>query len=206
MHIEFLVEEPSAEAALRNLVPKIVPGIEIQFRVFQGKQDLLSKLPGILRGYRRWIPTDWRIVVLVDEDRQDCREMKAELEKAAIDAGLVTKTIAGGNSNFQVLNRISIEELEAWFFGDVEALHRAYPKIPLSLGTRSTFRDPDAIQGGTWEALEKELQRKGYFHGGLAKIEAAKTISTHMDPDQNRSRSFRTFRDGLREMVSYSRN
>ena len=161
MHIEFLVEEPSAEAALKNLVPKIL-GSGVEFRVirFQGKQDLLSRLPGLLKGYRRWIPADWRIVVLVDEDRQHCLELKAELEKAAGDAGLVTKTRASGGAGFQVLNRISIEELEAWFFGDVEALHGAYPKIPLSLATRSKYHNPDAIQGGTWEELEKELRRK----------------------------------------------
>ena len=206
MHIEFLVEEPSAEAALRNLAPKIVPGVDVQFRVFQGKQDLLSKLPGILRGYQRWIPADWRIVVLVDEDRQDCTKLKAEMEKAAEGAGLSTRSLARGGSAFQVLNRISIEELEAWFFGDVEALHLAYPRIPPSLATSSKYRDPDAIQGGTWEALERELQGKGYFRGGLAKIEAAKAISAHMDPDQNRSKSFQVFRDGLRDMVNYPRS
>ena len=206
MHIEFLVEEPSAEAALRNLVPKIVPGVDVEFRVFQGKQDLLSKLPGLLKGYRRWIPADWRIVVLVDEDRQNCLELKAMLEKAADDAGLVTKTRASGGASFQVLNRISVEELEAWFFGDVEALHGAYPKIPLSLGTRSKYINPDAIQGGTWEELEKELQRNGYFRGGLEKIRAANTISVHMDPTRNRSKSFQFFRDGLKEMVKLSRS
>jgi len=206
MHIEFLVEEPSAEAALRNLAPKIVPAVDVQFRVFQGKQDLLSKLPGILRGYQRWIPADWRIVVLVDEDRQDCLELKAELEKAAEDAELSTRSVTRGGSAFQVLKRISIEELEAWFFGDVEALNLAYPRIPPSLATSSKYRDPDAIQGGTWEALEKELQRNGYFRGGLAKIEAAKAISAHMDPDQNRSKSFQVFRDGLRDMANYPRS
>jgi hypothetical protein len=206
MHIEFLVEEPSAEAALRGLVPKIL-GPDVEFRVirFQGKKDLLNLLPGRLKGYRGWIPADWRIVVMVDEDRQDCLELKAKLEKAADDAGLVTKTRAAGGAGFQVLNRISIEELEAWFFGDVEALHLAYPRIPRSLETKSKYRDPDAIQGGTWEALERELQGKGYFRGGLAKIEAAKAISAHMDPDQNRSKSFQVFRDGLRDMVNYPR-
>ena len=206
MHIEFLVEEPSAEAALRGLVPKIL-GPDVEFRVirFQGKKDLLNLLPGRLKGYRGWIPADWRIVVMVDEDRQDCLELKAKLEKAAGDAGLVTKTRAAGGAGFQVLNRISIEELEAWFFGDVEALHLAYPRIPRSLETKSKYRDPDAIQGGTWEALERELQGKGYFRGGLAKIEAAKAISAHMDPDQNRSKSFQVFRDGLRDMVNYPR-
>lgn len=207
MHIDFLVEEQSAEAALRNLVPKIL-GSGVEFRVirFQGKKDLLSRLPGRLKGYRRWIPADWRIVVLVDEDRQDCLALKAELEKAAEDAGLVTKTRAAGGAGFQVLNRISIEELEAWFFGDVEALHLAYSRIPRSLETKSKYRDPDAIQGGTWEALEWELQDKGYFRSGLAKIEAAKAISAHMDPDQNRSKSFQVFRDGLRDMVNYPRS
>jgi len=207
MHIEFLVEEQSAEAALRLLVPKIL-GPDVEFRVirFQCKQDLLSNLSGRLKGYRKWITADWRIVVLVDEDRQDCLELKAKLERAADDAGLVTKTRAAGGAGFQVLNRISIEELEAWFFGDVEALHGAYPKIPLSLATRSKYHNPDAIQGGTWEELEKELQIKGYFHGGLAKIEAAKAISAHMDPDQNRSKSFQVFRDGLRDMVNYPRS
>ena len=207
MHIEFLVEEQSAEAALRNLVPKIL-GPDVEFRVirFQCKQDLLSNLPGRLKGYSKWIPADWRIVVLVDEDRQDCLELKAKLERAAKDAGLATRTTAKGGSLFQVLNRISIEELEAWFFGDVEAIHQAYPRISSSLGAKAKFRDPDAIEGGTWEALERELQRKGYFHGGLAKIEAAKAISAHMDPDQNRSKSFQVFRDGLQEMVRFSRN
>lgn len=207
MHIELLVEEQSAEAALRLLVPKIL-GPDVEFRVirFQCKQDLLSNLPGRLKGYSKWIPADWRIVVLVDEDRQDCLELKAKLEKAADDAGLVTKSRASGGASFQVLNRISIEELESWFFGDGVALHFAYPRVPRSLETKSKYRDPDAIEGGTWEALERELQRNGYFRGGLAKIEAAKAISAHMDPDQNRSKSFQVFRDGLRDMVNYPRS
>ena len=46
MHLEFLVEEESAETALDNLVPKIVgPNISYNIRVFQGKFDLLKKLP-----------------------------------------------------------------------------------------------------------------------------------------------------------------
>jgi len=34
-----------------------------------------------------------------------------------------------GSSNFQVLNRLAVEELESWFLGDVEALHAAYPHV-----------------------------------------------------------------------------
>lgn len=202
MHIEILVEEPSAEAALQNIVPMIV-GQDVSFAIHphQGKSDLLAKLPGRLRGYRAWLPSDWRIVVLIDEDREDCEDLKARLEAAASEAGLVTKSIAGRTSQFQVLNRLAIEELEAWFFGDVEALHGAYPRVSLHLGKKAKYRDPDAIVGGTWEALERELQRLGYHPGGLPKMSAAREISTHMDPARNRSKSFQVFRQGLMEMV-----
>ena len=59
---------------------------------------------------------------------------------------------------FQVLNRIAIEELEAWFFGDVQALNQAYPKTPKTLGHKSRYKDPDSIKGGTWESMERELK------------------------------------------------
>ncbi|MEB3342659.1 hypothetical protein [Okeania sp.] len=47
---------------------------------FQGKQDLLSKLPGRLKGYKKWIPNDWIIIVLLDRDNQDCQKLKQQLE------------------------------------------------------------------------------------------------------------------------------
>ena len=93
-----------------------------------------------------------------------------------------------------------MEELEAWFFGDVEALVAAYPRVPRTLERWKDYRDPDAIRGGTWEALGRVLQRAGYFPGGLAKKAAARTIATHMNPERNRSRSFRLFLDTLREL------
>jgi hypothetical protein len=198
MHIEILVEEPSAEAALYNIVPKII-GQDVSFAIHphQGKPDLLAKLPGRLKGYRIWLPSDWRIVVLIDEDREDCLDLKAGLEAAASAAGLLTKSAAGSRSRFQVLNRLAIEELEAWFFGDVEALNAAYPRVSLNLGRKAKYRDPDAIAGGTWEALERELQRLGYHPGGLPKVAVAREISTYMNPVRNRSKSFQVFRDGL---------
>ncbi len=99
------------------------------------------------------------------------------------------------------MNRIAVEELEAWFFGDVQALRAAYPRISPTLAQRAKFRDSDAITGGTWEALERELQRVGYFAGGLSKITAAREISLHMDPARNRSKSFQVFREGLLQLA-----
>lgn len=203
IHIEFLVEEQSAEVALHNIVPQIL-GQDVSFKVHshQGRLDLLSKLPARLRGYSHWLPANWLVAVLVDNDEGDCHELKAQLEEMAREAGFVTKSAVETGAQFQVLNRLAIEELEAWFFGDVPALCEAYPRVDENLGERAPYRDPDAIAGGTWEALERELQRVGYFLSGLRKIEAARTISEHMEPERNRSHSFQVFRSGLLAIVS----
>lgn len=202
MHIEFLVEEVSTETALYHLVPRIV-GDAVDFVVhpYQGKLDLLNKLPARLKGYHAWLPADWRIVVLIDRDDDDCQKLKASLEEVARSAGLTTRSAVGDGAQFQVLNRLAIEELEAWFFGDIDALRAAYPRVPATLATKAKYRDPDAITGGTWEALERELQQAKYFPGGLEKITAAREISRHMQPDRNRSRSFQGFQQGLRELI-----
>jgi hypothetical protein len=198
MHIEFFVEEESAERFLQGFLPKVLGDSDSFFaHMFQGKPDLLDKLPARLKAYRAWLPSDWRIVVLVDEDRQDCRKLKGILEKAAIDAGFATKTSAGKGGQFTVLNRIVIEELEAWYFGDVQALAKAYPGVPTTLDRKERFRDPDAISGGTWETLERILQRAGYYAGGLPKSELAHRIAPLLEPSRNRSRSFKNFVAGL---------
>lgn len=202
MHLEILVEEPSAKSALEILVPKII-GERISFNIiqFQGKSDLLKKLPDRMRGYARWLPPDYRIMVLIDEDRQDCYRLKQQLETIAVQAGLITKAGATGGSTFQVVNRIAVEELEAWFFGDFEALRLAYPRLPVSLPNRHPYRDPDAIGGGTAEEMERVLQHAGYHKGGLAKIQAASDIAPHMIPERNRSKSFQVFREGLLSLI-----
>lgn len=197
MHLEFLLEEPSVEAFLDGFLPRVLPaGATWKLIQFQGKGDLLANLERRLKGYRNWLPAGDRIVVLIDEDRQDCRKLKDQLEVAAQTAGFVTKS-AAGKAQFQVVNRVAIEELEAWFLGDIEAIRAAYPRVPASLANRENFRDPDAVAGGTWEALERELKRAGYFPGGLAKIEFARVMAQHLEPTRNRSRSFQVFLEGL---------
>ena len=200
-HVEVLVEEPSVEQALRILLPALLEGLSFRVHPHQGKRDLIGKLPDRLRGYAKWLPTDWRILVLVDRDDDDCYELKERLEQAAREAGLTTRTRSGGRI-CQVVNRLAIEELEAWYFGDWEAVTAAYPRVPANVPRRAKFRDPDAIRGGTWEAFQRILQRAGYFRGGLAKIEAARAVARHWEPVRNTSASFRLFRETLLEMVS----
>jgi uncharacterized protein DUF4276 len=139
MNLEILVEEPSAERALAQLVPKIVgPRHDVAIYPFRNKTEMLAKITG---------------------------------------------------------------RLEAWFLGDMPALRAAYPRLPAGLEFRAKYRDPDAVAGGTWEALEHLLQRYGYFPTRLAKTVAAAEIARHTNVETNRSGSFQAFRDGLRRLV-----
>ncbi|MEZ2247128.1 MAG: DUF4276 family protein [Microcoleus sp.] len=205
LHFEFLVEEASLESALTQLLPKILPStVTFKIHAFRGKDDLICKLPNRLKGYQAWLPPDWKIVILIDEDREDCLKLKKQLEDISILAGLITKSSCQKNKSFQVLNRIVVEELEAWFFGDVEAICQAYPKVSANLANQQPYRDPDAIKGGTWEALERVLRRAGYHQGGLEKYKASSEISKYMNPESNRSKSFQVFCQGLLESIDSS--
>lgn len=195
--LEIHVEELSAEYALTALMPAIVPDVDYVVRRYQGKHELLKKLPQRLLGYARYPGRDLtRVAVLVDRDDEDCEDLRRRLDSMAETAGL--RATGEGRA---VLNRIAVEELEAWFFGDPTAISKAYPKVPATITSRRGFRDPDAIAGGTWEALERVLQSHGYFKAGLAKTTAALEIADQMDVESNTSRSFQVFRDGLRSFT-----
>lgn len=201
-HLELLVEEPSMEAFLRALLPRLLPKDRtFEVHPFQGKDDLLGRLEARLRGYAAWLPEDWRIVVVVDRDDDDCRDLKQRLEVIAQRAGLRSRSRAGGLP-WRLVNRIAVEELEAWYFADWEAVRAAYPRVPAGIPHRQAFRDPDAIAGGTWEAFERVMRKYGYFKGGLAKIEAARAIGAGVDPARSRSRSFAVFQQALAEAVA----
>lgn len=201
-HLELLVEEPSMEAFLRALLPRLLPqDRSFEVHPFQGKTDLLEKLLPRLSGYAQWLPEDWRVVVVVDGDDEDCRNLKERLEVMAAKAGLVTRSRAG-RRRWQLVNRIAIEELEAWYFGDWPAVCSAYPKVSPQIPNQSGYRNSDAIHGGTWEAFERVLQRHGYFKSGLLKVEAARTLGALLDPERSRSRSFAVFRDAIAEAIA----
>ena len=200
-HVEVLVEEPSAEAALQILLPKMLGDASFAVYAHSCKDDLLKRLPERLRGYASWLPDDWRIVVVVDRDDDDCARLKNRLETMAAEAGLATKS-KPKSKRFAVVNRLAIEELEAWYFGDWGAVQRAYPRVNANVPSQAKYRSPDEIKGGTWEAFERVMKAGGYFKTGLRKIEAARTVAEHMDPSRNTSPSFCALRDALAGIVA----
>lgn len=156
------------ETFLRALLPRVLPaGRTFEVHAFQGKDDLLGKLEARLRGYAQWLPDDWRIVVVVDRDDDDCLILTQRLEDMAAAPGLRTRR-RDGAGRWPVVNRIAIEELEAWYFGDWDAVCEAFPRVPQTVTNRRQYRDPDAIRG-TWEAFERVLRPYGYFRTGCAR-------------------------------------
>ncbi len=192
------------EATLESLLPRLINGRARQKIINHGsKSQLLKNMPERLQGYRNMArDMDLGILVLVDRDVGDCVELKKKLERMAEENRLSTKSNPAPDGLFLVVNRVVVEELEAWFLGDVSAIRAAYPRIPETLAKKQGFRDPDGIKGGTWEAMHREMKKAGYCNGHFPKLDVARSIAPHMDPDINNSTSFRIFRRGVEALLS----
>lgn len=197
--VRFLVEDQSTEQFLRAWLPRIYPE-EWYFEIhpFKGKGDLITKLPKRLNGYAQLIKKNpkWRIVVIVDCDKDDCTKLKARLEKICDRAKLRSKTKCK-DADWNIVTRIAIEELETWYFGDWEAVKTAYPKISKA---PKAISKPDEIRN-TWEKFESILKHHRYIATGLQKGKTAAEIGLHIDPKRSSSPSFKKLYSAIEEAV-----
>lgn len=198
-HIEFLLEEESIEAFLQSFLPRFFPAVSYRMHPLGGKKNMLAKIPDRLRGYAPWLPENWRIIVVIDRNGQDCHILKAQLERFAEMAGFPTATRPGSEAA-RVINRIVVPRLEAWYFGDWGAVCQAYPRAPRDIHLKPRYRQPDAISDPT-QSFELIMQKAGYFKTGLRKIEAAREIGRYLDPERNTSHSFQVFYRTLKNLL-----
>jgi hypothetical protein len=170
----FFLEEESAKALLAGLLPRLIPlgsPIETRFIVFEGKQDLHRQLEKKLRGY---LNRQARFIVLRDQDRQDCREVKRSLVARCKKAGRPDAVV-----------RIACHELEAFYLGDLRAVESGLRIRGLAVKQgKAKFRDPDHLQSPSLE-LEKLTNYR------YQKVAGSRAIAPHLDLDQPGSRSFR---------------
>ncbi|MEI8394752.1 MAG: DUF4276 family protein [Rhodospirillaceae bacterium] len=218
MHFEFLVEGHSDLIALSILMDKILGtyGQTHTWKIHKHRgigtlpakpcakpdkkdQTLLHNLPSKLRAYGAERRDDVAVVVLVDLDsRPDCVSFKRELEELLNYCTDKPKT----------LFRIAIEEMEAWFFGDKNAIIKAYPNADLIV-LNGYVQDSRC---GTWEKLADAIHPGGSVglkNNGRRSVRTleqkqawAKDICPHIDINNNQSPSFCTFRDGVLNMVA----
>ena len=174
----FFLEEPSMKAFLEELLPRLFSGLSFLCIPHEGKDDLEKSLSRKLNGWN--VPGD-RFCIVRDSDGADCVAIKSGLRKRCEAA------------NRDALIRIVCQELEAWYFGDPEALATGFDREDLArIGRRRRFRDPDEISKPS-SALEKLIPEFG-------KISGARIMGRHLTRDNN-SRSYRVFLEGVERLI-----
>lgn len=217
MHLEILVEDQSGKKALDILVPNIIgPNHTFVVRAYKGigrlpknlkgtsdpsKRILLDQIPKLLRGYGKTFAAYGKnyqaaVIVICDLDDQCLKRFKHELIKLL------------NECDPQPLTRfcLAIEEGEAWFLGDLDAIAKAYPDVKSDI-LNSYVNDSIC---GTWEILadaiypggSKRLLERGWQEVGKQKSLWADNIAPHMNVSENKSPSFRYFYSQIIDLVS----
>jgi len=213
MHIGILVEDSSGAKLLECLLPQILgrTGESHTWRVhpYRGvgriptglaatadpaKRILLDRLPNLLRGYGRTPGID-AVVVVLDVDKRSCQDFLSELKSVVDTCDPAPHT----------LFRLAIEEIEAWYLGNRDALLQAYPRARQDVLARYV---QDSVCG-TWELLADALhpggsaaiKRAGWPLPGQIKHQWAENIGPLMSSGKNASPSFGKLRDGLLQLI-----
>ena len=204
MHVEFFVEDASTKEALEILINRLsrdARSFSFAITAFHGKEQMLAeieqRLLPIARG--RWADA---VVLIIDQDDDDCLALKRTLAAAALSAGL--PAISPRERPISVTVRIAMSELESWFLGDPAAIVRAYPRL-----NRRDLRikgDVDALPQA-WEQLERPLLRRRYYEQRMPKTIVARRIAEQLaiTPGENRSHSFNVLLDTLHALVDQAR-
>ena len=156
----------------------------------RANRTLLAQLPAKLRAWGKESTEGYviSVLVLVDADDDDCRELKQSiLELIAKLEGPMPRVIV----------RIAVEETESWFLAQPEAVRRAYPRANVAQMRRI---EPDAICSAA-ERLAESLGLDPTVLTGAQKVAIAEAIAPHLDLESRRSPSFRALIDGLRRIT-----
>ncbi|PCJ52071.1 MAG: hypothetical protein COA70_12910 [Planctomycetota bacterium] len=177
----FLLEEPSAKDLLKGLLPRIIsPAWTVRYIVFEGKQALEKRMMVKLS---TWLTPGTLFVILRDQDSGNCVEIKD---------GLAAKCLEAGKGD--ALVRIACRELESWVVGDLEAFAEEFSCPQASRRKRQRkFQQPDNL-GSPVEELRK-------FVPSYQKRDGARRMGHLLNPESNRSVSFRVFCDGVRRIA-----
>ena len=197
MRLHFLVEGPSEKAFLELWLPRFLPpGHSFKVIPHRGKgkipndpsrkpdpkrQGLLDQLPAKLRAYGRELRSETdRIIVLVDLDNDDCLDLKNRM----------VRLLNFCDPRPEVLFRIAIEEMEAFYLVDRTAIRSAFPRSRLS---RMDSYTQDSICG-TWELFREVIGERAEDKVGWAELMGPRLTTQWRAITSN---SFRQFCQGI---------
>jgi len=179
-----LLEEPSAKEMLKGVLPNLLPKeIEIQYIVFEGKQDLDKQLEKRLKG---WQTPNSVFLVMRDKDAGNCVQIKQKLGDKARASGKEAVTLI----------RIACAELESFYLGDLNAVERGIGITHLAKKQQEKkYRTPDTL-GNAAEELYKLTGKK------YQKVSGSREIAAHLKIDgTNCSHSFNVLLTGIKKLL-----
>lgn len=166
---------------LDGLIPRLFPDLVFPCVPHDGKGDLERSIPRKLRGWRE---PGVRFVVVRDNDRGDCLDLKRRL-----------RALCSVRPEQDCLVRIACQELEAWYLGEPDALAEAFGDESLRhIGSKARFREPDEIPYPA-RALARLIPQ-------YQKIGGARVLADHLHRRRNRSPSFHAMMDGIERFAS----
>ncbi len=180
MKLIFLLEEKSMKRFLDIVLPKILPkDVLFQTIPHEGKSDLEKSIP---RKLKAWNEPGVKFVIIQDQDSWICVELKKKLINLCKDCGRT------------FLVRIACHELESWYFGDLQAVSKAYNKDLTKLAQKALYKIPDSIINP-----KRELQK---FLPEHQQISGAEKIAEFFNPNNNTSVSFNMLISGIERLIS----
>ncbi len=205
--LEVLVEEESMQVFLEIFLPTILPkkfvlNTNCYIRPHNGKANLRKSIPRKVDAYRAYKNKRVHLLILHDQDSNDCKKLKKTLKD------LVEKN-KSDTQNLQYKIIIVCRELENWYFGDLDALKKVTGFTTDKLKNKSRFRNVESrfrnvesrfrnvdqihVPGDT--ELQKLVQQYG-------KSNLAKKMAKYLCKDKNKSQSFQNLIKGLETLTN----
>lgn len=180
MRLVVFTEEQSMQVTLEALLPRLgLAAEDYQIVTFDGVRDLERSLT---RRLRRWQDPRARFLILRDNDRGDCKRRKMRLQEL----------VDGSGNRLPAKIRIVVQELEAWFLGDITALEQ--------VGLLRSGRRPSVLRQDP-ESHGKPMDVLRQFDRTYQKNLGAKRIAPNMRLDDNTCRSFHATIKAIRELM-----
>ena len=173
----------SRREMLAGVLARILPtNWNVQYIVFEGKQDLLRRLQMRIRGWQ--LPNSF-FLVLCDQDAQDCKCLKSQIAMMLLATGKTTKI------------RIACHELENFYLGDLVAVAKGLSCSSVArLASKSIYRQPDLIANAP-------DQLKRITGNAYQKCSGSRAIAPYLDlSGGNRSNSFNALLSAIRELTT----
>ncbi|HRI00958.1 MAG TPA: hypothetical protein PK006_07900 [Saprospiraceae bacterium] len=185
--LHIFTEEISIKKVLDIILPQLISS-EMKFRIYphQGKDDLKKAIKSTVPLISKNLNS--RIIIAIDNDNNDCLKLKNEINDL-VDISCPYKI------------RIIIQELEAWFLGDLTVVEKAFSKFKASTYSNKTeFRNVDTIINPSYKLLKiiPDYSKSSF----LPKQSTAEKIAKYLNIYKNKSDSFNQFIGAVKELCS----